>query len=58
MPSLRFRDRPVFEGVVARREVGRVDLVAHSVAVLVPSLTALGTGLSCPLGASPESATR
>jgi amino acid transporter len=46
-PSLRFRDRSVFEGV-ARREVGALDLVAHSVAVLVPSLTALGTGLAFP----------
>jgi amino acid transporter len=46
-PSLRFRDRSVFEGV-ARREVGPLDLAAHSVAVLVPSLTALGTGLAFP----------
>jgi amino acid transporter len=42
----------VFEGV-ARREVGGVDLVAHSVAVLVPSLTALGTGLSFPAAIGP-----
>jgi amino acid transporter len=46
-PSLRFRDRSVFEGV-ARREVDSLDLVAHSVAVLVPSLTALGSGLAYP----------
>ncbi|PKH40657.1 Amino acid transporter [Nocardioides alpinus] len=46
-PSLRFRDRSVFDGV-ARQEVGSVDLAAHSVAVLVPSLTALGTGLAFP----------
>ncbi|MET0469150.1 MAG: APC family permease [Aeromicrobium sp.] len=46
-PSLRFRERSVFDGV-ARREVGGVDLLAHSVAVLVPSLTALGSGLALP----------
>lgn len=46
-PSLRFRDRSVFEGM-ARREVGALDLWAHSVAVLVPSLTALGSGLAFP----------
>lgn len=46
-PSLAFRDRSVYTGV-ARREIGSVDLVAHSVAVVVPSLTALGTGLAFP----------
>ncbi|MEJ2851288.1 APC family permease [Nocardioides sp. CCNWLW212] len=51
-PSLRFRDRSVFEGV-ARREVGALDLVAHSVAVLVPSLTALGSGLAFPAVVGP-----
>lgn len=51
-PSLRFRDRSVFEGV-ARQEVGSLDLVAHSVAVLVPSLTALGTGLAFPATIGP-----
>jgi amino acid transporter len=42
----------VFDGV-ARREVGAVDLVAHSVAVLVPSLTALGSGLAFPAMVGP-----
>lgn len=51
-PSLRFRDRSVFEGV-ARREVGGLDLVAHSVAVTVPSLTALGSGLAFPAVVGP-----
>ena len=46
-PSLSFRDSSVFAGV-ARKEVGSLDLVAHSVAVLVPSLTALGSGLAFP----------
>lgn len=45
--SLRFRERSVFDGI-APREVGGLDLFAHSVAVLVPSLTALGTGLALP----------
>jgi amino acid transporter len=51
-PSLRFRDRSVFDGV-ARREVGSVDVLAHSVAVLVPSLTALGSGLALPSAVGP-----
>ncbi|MET0931915.1 MAG: APC family permease [Aeromicrobium sp.] len=51
-PSLRFRERSVFDGV-ARREVGGVDLFAHSVAVLVPSLTALGSGLALPTFVGP-----
>lgn len=46
-PSLRFRDRSIFEGV-ARREIGSIDVMAHSIAVLVPSLTALGSGLAFP----------
>lgn len=37
----------MFDGL-ARREVGQTDLVAHSVAVLTPSLSALGTGLALP----------
>lgn len=40
MPSL-------FDGI-GRRQVGRSDLVAHSVAMLTPSLTALGSGLLLP----------
>lgn len=40
-------ERSRFEGV-ARRQVPRNDLVAHSVAVLTPSLSALGTGLALP----------
>lgn len=51
-PSLRFRERSVFDGV-ARREVGALDLTAHSVAVLVPSLTALGSGLAFPATVGP-----
>lgn len=46
-PVPQFRRRSVFEGL-ARRQVGRSDLVAHSVAVLTPSLSALGTGLALP----------
>lgn len=46
-PSLAFRQHSVFQGL-ARREVGSLDVVAHSVAVLVPSLTALGSGLAFP----------
>lgn len=46
-PSLRFRERSVFDGV-ARREIGAIDVGAHSTAVLVPSLTALGSGLAFP----------
>jgi amino acid transporter len=42
----------VFDGV-ARREVGSLDLVAHSVAVLAPSLTALGSGLALPMIVGP-----
>lgn len=42
-----FRERSVFDGL-ARRQVRQVDLVAHSVAVLTPSLSALGTGLALP----------
>ncbi|AWB93319.1 APC family permease [Aeromicrobium chenweiae] len=42
-----FGRRSAFEGL-ARRQVGRRDLVAHSVAVLTPSLSALGTGLALP----------
>ena len=37
----------MFDGV-ARRQVSGLDLTAHSVAVLVPSLTALGSGLAFP----------
>lgn len=33
---------------MARRQVSGLDLTAHSVAVLVPSLTALGSGLAFP----------
>lgn len=44
---LDFARASVFDGV-ARREVGTFDLVAHSVAVVVPSLTALGSGLAFP----------
>ena len=51
-PSLRFRDRSAFDGV-RRREVGALDLTAHSVAVLVPSLTALGSGLAFPAAVGP-----
>ncbi|WP_313409244.1 APC family permease [Aeromicrobium sp.] len=40
-------ERSRFEGV-ARRRVRRSDLAAHSVAVLTPSLSALGTGLALP----------
>ncbi len=42
-----FPERSVFDGL-ARRQVGRPDLVAHSLAVLTPSLSALGTGLALP----------
>lgn len=37
----------MFEGIT-RRQVSGLDLTAHSVAVLVPSLTALGSGLAFP----------
>lgn len=37
----------LFDGI-GRRQVGRPDLVAHSVAMLTPSLTALGSGLLLP----------
>ncbi|MCR1785812.1 APC family permease [Nocardioides carbamazepini] len=47
-----FRDRSVFDGL-ARRRVDQVDLVAHSVAVLTPSLSALGTGLALPAMVGP-----
>ncbi|QCW49522.1 APC family permease [Nocardioides dongxiaopingii] len=43
----RFGSRSPFEGI-SRRQVGRLDLTAHSVAMLTPSLTALGTGLMLP----------
>ncbi|MFI5429062.1 amino acid permease [Aeromicrobium sp. UC242_57] len=39
--------RSRFEGV-ARRQVRRKDLLAHAIAVLTPSLSALGAGLSLP----------
>ncbi len=47
-----FRERSVFDGL-ARRQVGQVDLIAHSVAVLTPSLSALGTGLALPAMVGP-----
>lgn len=49
-PKLQTVSWPVrsrFEGM-ARRQVRRSDLVAHSVAVLTPSMSALGAGLSLP----------
>lgn len=51
-PGPHFRERSVFDGL-ARRQVGQVDLVAHSVAVLTPSLSALGTGLALPAMVGP-----
>ena len=47
-----FRERPVFDGL-ARRQVGHRDLVAHSLAVLTPSLSALGTGMVLPTVVGP-----
>ncbi|MQW74846.1 amino acid permease [Nocardioides sp. dk4132] len=47
-----FRERPVFGGL-ASRQVGHRDLVAHSVAVLTPSLSALGTGMVLPTVVGP-----
>lgn len=44
--------RSRFEGVV-RRQVRGIDLTAHSVAVLTPSLSALGTGMLMPLWVGP-----
>ncbi len=38
---------------MARRQVSGLDLTAHSVAVLVPSLTALGSGLAFPVMVGP-----
>lgn len=37
----------LFDGI-GHRQIGRPDLVAHSVAILTPSLTALGSGLLLP----------
>ena len=47
-----FRQRPVFVGL-ARGQVGHRDLVAHSLAVLTPSLSALGTGMVLPTMVGP-----
>lgn len=44
--------RSRFDGVV-RRQVRGIDLTAHSVAVLTPSLSALGTGMLMPIWVGP-----